>query len=82
MYLVETNHSLIVISTFRYSGDTKPSDNLIRAGQGATLLIHEATLGDDQKEMAEAKGHSTIGQAIEVGKRYLFIVFLRSSIED
>ncbi|GJJ16137.1 hypothetical protein Clacol_010417 [Clathrus columnatus] len=52
-----------------YSGDTKPSEKLIRAGRHATLLIHEATLGDDQKEMAEAKGHSTIGQAIEVGKR-------------
>lgn len=52
-----------------YSGDTKPSEELIRAGRGATLLIHEATLGDDQKEMAEAKGHSTIGQAVDVGKR-------------
>ncbi|KAF8579988.1 Metallo-hydrolase/oxidoreductase [Ramaria rubella] len=52
-----------------YSGDTRPSDNLIRAGQNATLLIHEATLGDDQAEIAVLKAHSTIGQAIDVAKR-------------
>ena len=36
---------------------------------GATLLIHEATLEDEKAEMAEAKGHSTFSQAVEVGKR-------------
>lgn len=52
-----------------YSGDTMPSDALAQAGQGATLLIHEATMGDDQEEMAHAKAHSTISQAIDVAKR-------------
>jgi len=52
-----------------YSGDTMPSDTLAQAGEGATLLIHEATMGDDQEEMARAKAHSTIGQAIDVAKR-------------
>lgn len=52
-----------------YSGDTMPCDNLVRAGQNATLLIHEATLEDDKPDMALAKGHSTFGQAIEVGRR-------------
>lgn len=33
-----------------YSGDTKPSEALIAAGQNATLLIHEATIGDDTDE--------------------------------
>ena len=33
-----------------YSGDTKPSEALIAAGQDATLLIHEATIGDDTAE--------------------------------
>jgi ribonuclease Z len=46
-----------------------PCDNLVRAGQNATLLIHEATLEDDKPDMALAKGHSTFGQAIEVGRR-------------
>ncbi|KLT46439.1 Metallo-hydrolase/oxidoreductase, partial [Cutaneotrichosporon oleaginosum] len=52
-----------------YSGDTKPSEALVDAGRGATVLIHEATLGDDEAEDAEAKGHSTFGQAIEAGRR-------------
>ncbi|KAI9444283.1 hypothetical protein H4582DRAFT_1920585 [Lactarius indigo] len=52
-----------------FSGDTMPSEALVQAGQGATLLIHEATMGDDQEEMAHAKAHSTISQAIDVAKR-------------
>jgi ribonuclease Z len=53
----------------RYSGDTMPCDDLVEAGQGATLLIHEATLDDDNVVMAVMKAHSTFGQAVEVGKR-------------
>ncbi len=48
-----------------------PCDNLVQAGQDATLLIHEATLEDDKPDMALAKGHSTFGQAIDVGTRYV-----------
>lgn len=51
-----------------YSGDTRPNENLIKAGKGATLLIHEATLEDDKPEMAAKKGHSTFSQAIQVGR--------------
>jgi ribonuclease Z len=47
-----------------------PSYILAREGQGATLLIHEATMDDDQVEMARAKGHSTFGQAVGIGRRY------------
>lgn len=46
-----------------------PCDALVEAGQGATVLIHEATMADDEVEMAAAKAHSTFGQAIDVGKR-------------
>lgn len=59
-----------------FSGDTEPTDSLVQAGTGATLLIHEATMGDDQAEMARAKKHSTFGEAIDIGKRYE-ICFLR-----
>ena len=47
-----------------------PSESLIQAGKGATLLIHEATMGDDEEEMAHAKAHSTISQAIDVAKQW------------
>lgn len=53
----------------RFSGDTEPTDSLVYAGQGATLLIHEATMADDQADLAKQKKHSTFGQAIGIGKR-------------
>ncbi|RDB18569.1 Ribonuclease Z, mitochondrial [Hypsizygus marmoreus] len=52
-----------------FSGDTQPTSTLVWAGQKATLLIHEATMADDQAEMATQKAHSTFGQAIAIGKR-------------
>lgn len=52
-----------------YSGDTRPCDKLVEAGQDATLLIHEATLEDASLDKAIAKRHTTTGEAIQVGKR-------------
>ncbi|KZV65463.1 Metallo-hydrolase/oxidoreductase [Peniophora sp. CONT] len=52
-----------------YSGDTMPCEGLVEAGKDATVLIHEATMGDEQVEMAEKKAHSTIGQAVNIGKQ-------------
>lgn len=60
----------------RFSGDTRPSQALIDAAPKATVLIHEATMADEELELAETKGHSTVGQAIDVGKR--FVLFLPS----
>jgi ribonuclease BN (tRNA processing enzyme) len=53
----------------RFSGDTLPTEVLAEVGKGAKLLIHEATMADDQAEMAEMKAHSTVGQAIEIGRK-------------
>lgn len=52
-----------------YSGDTRPCDSLVQAGQNATLLIHEATMDDGMQAEARAKRHATIGEAIEMGKK-------------
>ncbi|GAA5914929.1 hypothetical protein JCM6882_008111 [Rhodosporidiobolus microsporus] len=49
-----------------FSGDTTPCPALAAAGQDASLLVHEATIEDDMPEVAEAKGHSTFGQAVEM----------------
>ncbi|KAK3815639.1 MAG: beta-lactamase-like protein [Linnemannia elongata] len=51
-----------------YSGDTRPSQNLVEAGQGATVLLHEATFEDDMEEEALKKRHSTTKEAIMVGE--------------
>jgi ribonuclease Z len=47
-----------------------PSESLAQAGEGASLLIHEATFGNGQEEMAHAKAHSTISQAINIAKQW------------
>ncbi|KAF8887345.1 hypothetical protein BD779DRAFT_1527626 [Infundibulicybe gibba] len=51
-----------------FSGDTQPTNTLVAAGQRATVLIHEATMADDQVEMAKRKAHSTFGQAVDIGR--------------
>ncbi|KAK3824590.1 MAG: beta-lactamase-like protein [Benniella sp.] len=51
-----------------YSGDTRPCNNLVDAGQGATVLLHEATFEDDKKHLAVVKKHSTTQEAIMVGE--------------
>ena len=51
-----------------YSGDTRPNAHLVKHGQRARLLIHEATFEDDLIEEAKEKRHSTIGEAMIVAK--------------
>ncbi|KAG0093768.1 Zinc phosphodiesterase ELAC protein 2 [Podila epicladia] len=51
-----------------YSGDSRPSQDLVLAGQGATVLLHEATFEDDMVDEAIKKRHSTTKEAIEVGE--------------
>ena len=42
-----------------YSGDTKPTWNLINHGHNASLLIHEATNEDEQAVNAAENFHTT-----------------------
>jgi ribonuclease Z len=46
-----------------FSGDTRFNPELIKASQGARLLIHEAFRTDQEKEQASNHGHSTAGEA-------------------
>ena len=43
--------TVFICVTFRYSGDTMPTEKLVVAGKDATLLIHEATMDDSLEEM-------------------------------
>lgn len=52
-----------------YSGDTRPTPQLEEAARGVDLFIHEATIQDEEPEMAFKKGHSTVGGAIASGKK-------------
>ena len=52
-----------------YSGDTRPCQELVRAGSGATVLIHEATFEDDKIEDARSKMHCTFGEALKISSQ-------------
>ncbi len=52
-----------------YSGDCRPSDRLVDIGSNADILIHEATFEDGMEEEAVLKRHSTVGEAISIGKK-------------
>ena len=46
-----------------------PTDRLVWAGKGSTVVIHEATMNDNERELAAQKAHSTVGQAIEIAEK-------------
>ena len=52
-----------------YSGDTRPCHNLISAGKGASLLIHEATFAHESLDDAIANKHSTKVEALKVAHK-------------
>jgi len=55
----------------RFSGDTRPCKKLNAAGEGASVLIHEATFEDDLVQEAIEKNHSTTAEAIGAALEYV-----------
>ena len=52
-----------------YTGDTRPTEQLVEFSLGADLLIHEATLEHYMLEDCKMKKHSTFTEAVETVKK-------------
>lgn len=49
-----------------YTGDTRPSDDVVARAHGADLLVHDATFGSEDRDRARETFHSTATEAAEV----------------
>lgn len=49
-----------------YTGDTRPCQSTVDVGQGADLLVHEATFGAEEQDRAKETEHSTAAEAAQV----------------
>ncbi len=52
-----------------YTGDTRPSESVVKLAAGADVLIHDSTLADELANMAEENSHSNPSKAADVAKR-------------
>jgi ribonuclease Z len=69
-----------------YTGDTRPSEEIVRLASGADLLIHEATFADDMIERAKEDGHTTFSQAagvaVQARVKHLILTHISSRYGD
>lgn len=76
--LGEARHGRRIVLT----GDTAPSDETAAAAEGAEVLVHDGSFGDDQRDRAAETGHSTARQAAtlaeEAGVKLLALVHASS----
>jgi ribonuclease Z len=52
-----------------YTGDTRPTEAVAAAADGADLLIHDGTFADSEADRARATGHSTAREAARIAAR-------------
>jgi len=69
-----------------YTGDTKPSKEVVKLSKNADVLIHDCTLDSSHGKLASDFGHSTAAEAAGIAKaarvRTLFLVHLSPRYES
>lgn len=74
-------------SSFTYSSDTSPCDEIQELARGSSVLVHEATFLAGNEDLGGRLGHSTSRQAAEVAaaagvERLVLIHFTPSGTDD
>jgi ribonuclease Z len=54
--------------TVVYTGDTRPAESVVEAAEGADLLIHDGTFGEEHGDRAQKTAHSTAREAATVAR--------------
>ncbi|MEM3184540.1 MAG: ribonuclease Z [Candidatus Hadarchaeales archaeon] len=69
-----------------YTGDTIPSEKIVKLSKDADVLIHDCTLGEEFSEKAREGGHSTPLEAAEIARaanvRLLILFHISPRHED
>ena len=68
--IIESNYNETDKNYFKisFSGDTRPCNNFYNYTMNSTILIHEGTFDNEMLNDAKEKMHSTISEAMELGK--------------
>ena len=68
--IIESNYNETDKNYFKisFSGDTRPCNNFYNYTMNSTILIHEGTFDNELINDAKEKMHSTIAEAMELGK--------------